>query len=184
MKKRLYVVHTSALPKDCELRVAPTGTAGTIRLDGLQPSATNSAINNKKNQRDGGKTAQLQLSNSVDENSSLDRSTEGHNKANDGQALAAQDFAASLDDGGYPSLTLTGDFIAPITPHLLATREGKVNRSGKTAAPLVWLRPTCVSDAWFILNLLSAVPFLSRYASCVTEVSLYALFNAAFNNPI
>ena len=33
VKNRLYVVHTSALPEGCELRAAPTGTAGTIRLD-------------------------------------------------------------------------------------------------------------------------------------------------------
>ena len=38
VKRRMYVVHTSALPEDCELRVAPTGTAGTIRLDQLQKS--------------------------------------------------------------------------------------------------------------------------------------------------
>lgn len=35
VKKRMYIVHTSALPVGCELKVAPTGTAGTIRLDGL-----------------------------------------------------------------------------------------------------------------------------------------------------
>jgi hypothetical protein len=35
VKLRLYVVHTSALPPECGLRVAPTGTAGTIRLDDL-----------------------------------------------------------------------------------------------------------------------------------------------------
>ena len=33
VKDRLYVVHTSALPENCELKVAPTGTKGTIRLD-------------------------------------------------------------------------------------------------------------------------------------------------------
>lgn len=29
----MYIVHTAALPKDCPLKVAPTGTKGTIRLD-------------------------------------------------------------------------------------------------------------------------------------------------------
>jgi hypothetical protein len=33
IKARMYIVHTAALPKDCPLRVAPTGTKGTIRLD-------------------------------------------------------------------------------------------------------------------------------------------------------
>ena len=38
VKDRLFVVHTQALPEGCELRVAPTGTAGTFRLDELGPS--------------------------------------------------------------------------------------------------------------------------------------------------
>jgi hypothetical protein len=33
VKARMYIVHTAALPKDCPLKVAPTGTKGTIRLD-------------------------------------------------------------------------------------------------------------------------------------------------------
>lgn len=33
IQKHLYVVHTSALPDDCKLKIAPTGTEGTIRLD-------------------------------------------------------------------------------------------------------------------------------------------------------
>ena len=33
VKERLYVVHTSALPKGTSLKIAPTGTEGTIRLD-------------------------------------------------------------------------------------------------------------------------------------------------------
>merc|ERR1711933_637891 len=33
IKDNLYVVHTAQLPEGCGLRVAPTGTAGTIRLD-------------------------------------------------------------------------------------------------------------------------------------------------------
>ena len=44
VKKRLYVVHTSALPEGCELRVAPTGTEGTIRLDQIRRSSSNANI--------------------------------------------------------------------------------------------------------------------------------------------
>ena len=41
VKSHLFVVHTSNLPEDCTLRMAPTGTAGTIRLDSStsRPSA-------------------------------------------------------------------------------------------------------------------------------------------------
>ena len=120
VKKRLYVVHTSALPKECELRVAPTGTTDTIRLDGLQPTLNGTT-------------------------SVTSRSTENN----------AEEFVKSLDDGGYPNLTVSGDFVAPI-PSQTAMTSGR----GKVP-PLVFSRPTCVSDAWFILNLLSAVPFLS-----------------------
>jgi hypothetical protein len=48
--------------------------------------------------------------------------------------------------------------------------------------PLVFLRPTCVSDAWFILNLLSNVPFLSSlsYANTmeVLEIAQVDMFCA------
>ena len=33
VKERMYIVHTTAPPKNCPLKVAPTGTNGTIRLD-------------------------------------------------------------------------------------------------------------------------------------------------------
>ena len=119
VKKRLYVVHTSALPKECELRVAPIGTTDTIRLDGLQQSqpAVNGATRNT--------------------------------------VFSGEEFVKSLDDGGYPNLSISGDFVAPI-PAQNAMTSGR-----KKVPPLVLSRPTCVSDAWFILNLLSAVPFLS-----------------------
>jgi hypothetical protein len=113
VKKRLFVVHTSALPKECELRVAPIGTTDTIRLDGPQQDQT--AVN----------------------------------------GAGGEQFVRSLDDGGYPSLSICGDFIAPIPP------QNAMASGRKKVPPLVLSRPTCVSDAWFILNLLSAVPFLS-----------------------
>lgn len=120
VKKRLYVVHTSALPKECELRVAPIGTTDTIRLDGVQQNqpAVNGAAGNTV-------------------------------------IGGGEEFVKSLDDGGYPNLTISGDFVAPIPP------QNAMTSGRKKVPPLVLSRPTCVSDAWFILNLLSAVPFLS-----------------------
>jgi hypothetical protein len=41
-------------------------------------------------------------------------------------------------------------------------RQNSVFNGGIHSAPLVSLRPASSTDAWFILNLLSAVPFLSR----------------------
>jgi hypothetical protein len=66
----------------------------------------------------------------------------------------------SLQDGGYPNLTVLGNYDAGIARTLAKQFTGK---DGKPeVAPLVFLRPVCISDAWFILYLLSAVPFLSR----------------------
>jgi hypothetical protein len=119
VKKRLYVVHTSALPPDCGLRVAPTGTAGTIRLD---------------------------------TRSRRDRSCSVPGKELAG--LYGID-PESLDDGGNRSLSSVGDYFSPNLDDL-------AERSIATKVPpLVYLRPTSISDAWFMLNLLSNVPFFS-----------------------
>jgi hypothetical protein len=42
-------------------------------------------------------------------------------------------------------------------------RANSLMAGGDSSMPLVSLRPASSTDAWFILNLLSAVPFLTRY---------------------
>ena len=121
IRDRLYVVHTAAIPPDCGLKVAPTGTEGTIRLDSAYGPSRSvlSAL---------GKAPAI--------------GTPGKNLRKQANVGAGNDRNTSS---------------APSTQRLntLRSRRTKV-------APLVFLRPTDVSDAWFILNLLSAVPFLSR----------------------
>jgi glyoxylase-like metal-dependent hydrolase (beta-lactamase superfamily II) len=144
VKKRLYVVHTSALPEGCELRVAPTGTAGTIRLDQSQLPNT-----------------QLRVSRSGRDNTSE-------------TGLAADEFTWSgqneyntvTEDHGSALLTSfsSGESSGPRAGKGRA-RATSVFAARGVAPPLVSLRPASSTDAWFILNLLSAVPFLSRYAS-------------------
>ena len=114
VKRRLFVVHTAELPKDCELRVAPTGTKGTIRLDGF-------------NSQDNINGSSHPISNMI----SISTMFESQHSHTDNTCLDS-----------YRSSSL-----------LLSTvkEPSSVN-----------LRPTCVSDAWFILNLLSVVPFFSR----------------------
>jgi hypothetical protein len=68
--------------------------------------------------------------------------------------------AESLDDGGHPSLSVLGGYRSPSLAEL--SQLSGFGPDDKRIPPLVFLRPTCVSDAWFILNLLSAVPFFSR----------------------
>lgn len=94
VKDRLFVVHTSALPKDCDLRVAPTGTAGTLRLD-----------DNLK------------------------------------RISGLANISASLN----PWKTI----------------DGEPTHRRDSEMPLVIQRPSCVSDAWFMLNLISNIPFIA-----------------------
>ncbi len=123
VKERLYVVHTAAIPADCGLRVAPTGTVGTIRLD----SAVHDRIQNKLD---------------------LDMFLE---------QIEVREI--SLQNGTNPKLAPLRDNDTS-NPHSLLHRFDGEKGPGNVV-PLVFLRPTDVSDAWFILNLLSAVPFLS-----------------------
>ncbi len=145
VKARLYVVHTSALPPGCELRVAPTGTAGTIRLD------------------------QLTSKNHVGRNAT-DSSFVGHS------ALPSAHMNRSSIGSIQEMEENEGDFFEALPPTLseynsvnkysLSSKNfgGQIKLGGMIGnqPPLVALRPTSSTDAWFILNLLSAVPFMSR----------------------
>jgi glyoxylase-like metal-dependent hydrolase (beta-lactamase superfamily II) len=140
VKDRLYVVHTQALPPDCELRVAPTGTAGTIRLDVENP------ITNKMTRR---------------------------NTIN--SSLPISEKVAYEDELGFQSMWTSSEYDSYIdvnvvkTPQTRAAPRSSINSlmSRGQSPPPVALRPTSSTDAWFTLNLLSAVPFLSglSYAS-------------------
>lgn len=140
VRDRLYVVHTAAIPADSGLRVAPVGTAGTLRLD----------ESGSLQHQDG---ARLYLA-----------------------GISAQD----LQDGTGKSLTMLGDFYGTSGKRL---RKNSCNQNGELdVPPLVFTRPTDVSDAWFILNLLSAVPFLASlsYAHTmeVLEIANVEVFRA------
>lgn len=148
VKRRLYVVHTSALPPDCELRVAPTGTAGTIRLDQSQESnhgSDSSAVSKKPRhcsifnlQND--TMVPSQWSSAVNEYGAIDEGDEG----------IPNDLFTSLRGFGIQNLPKSRPRTDSIASH------------HARAPPLVSLRPSSSTDAWFILNLLSAVPFLTR----------------------
>lgn len=139
VKERLYVVHTSALPENCGLRVAPTGTAGTIRLDNIRRS---SILPSDTRQR---KRPSIFESN--------------HNPNTVVPLSTVKDVL--LDDvDEYAESELFTPSAHIIYAHLRA--EGAATQPKRSDPPPVSLRPTSSSDAWFILNLLSAVPFLSR----------------------
>jgi hypothetical protein len=137
VRDRLYIVHTAAIPSDCGLRVAPTGTAGTLRLD-------------KSRLVDGNPEMSIPIT------------------------------VESLRDGAGSSLSLVGAF-NPVSTKLLS-KEFMGEKGGLEVPSLVFTRPTDVSDAWFILNLLSAVPFMASlsYARTmeVLEIASVELFCA------
>lgn len=159
VKKRLYVVHTSTIPEDCDLRVAPTGTAGTLRLDQFQ--------------RGGGPGAGIATSTWMERSIRKQRNTRDAYSISleDDEVLpspwssASNEYAAITEEGAAQEAANGNGSFA----HATSSGGGKktAHRSsltgiGSSNVPLVSLRPASSTDAWFILNLLSAVPFLSR----------------------
>jgi glyoxylase-like metal-dependent hydrolase (beta-lactamase superfamily II) len=159
VRDRLYVVHTSQLPPDCGLRVAPTGTAGTIRLDELDGNAMNHQRFHMPDRRSSGSLGNARRSSvaSIPEGSlgnarrsSVASIPEGEDYSDDDSLIhSATLFNYSEYDNNF---NFDNSFS---TLALQGTTKKLAN------APPVALRPTSSTDAWFILNLLSAVPFLS-----------------------
>lgn len=162
VKRRMYVVHTSTLPEDCELRVAPTGTAGTIRLD--QVLKTTASMEQKYLQKRAGTRDSVSISleddgifpspwsSASNEYEPISEDIMADGNSSDPRMMASSFAHLSLTPGGKSSSK------AARSNSLLGTDN---------APPLVSLRPASSTDAWFILNLLSAVPFLTSlsYAS-------------------
>lgn len=169
VKRRMYVVHTSALPEDCELRVAPTGTAGTIRLDQLQKSRGRGMADRGMSHRNWGNAAESSSA-SLEDDTDASNAWAGSNSEYDSfdethtlPAASDNDFSSS-----FANLTVSA---AP-TGSISSNKKSRANSmfsadSMVSSIPLVSLRPASSTDAWFILNLLSAVPFMSSlsYAS-------------------
>jgi hypothetical protein len=148
VKKRLYVVHTSALPPDCELRVAPTGTAGTIRLDQIQASNHGSESSLvSKNTRHG---SVYNLEDDTMFSSPWSSAANEYEAIVEGNEGIPNDLSTSFANLGIKNTPKSRPRSASIANH------------HAQAPPLVSLRPASSTDAWYILNLLSAVPFLTR----------------------
>ena len=148
VKSRLYVVHTSGLPDDCDLRIAPTGVQDTIRLD--------------RPQKAGGPDGRGLLSRIAS-----DDSTAFHS----GWSTVGNEYEPISEDAVSVDSTDSARMASSFT-HASMSSSKKATRSNSllgtdSSPPLVSLRPASSTDAWFILNLLSAVPFLTSlsYAS-------------------
>mmetsp|Transcript_27340 Transcript_27340/g.40357 ORF Transcript_27340/g.40357 Transcript_27340/m.40357 type:complete len:1417 (-) Transcript_27340:50-4300(-) len=161
VKRKLYVVHTSALPDDCDLRVAPTGTAGTIRLDQGQnanPQVNGNYMYMNKNKMN--KRSSISIEDDLFPSPWSSASNEYETSINEdepssgGMMDSSFNFAAGMRTGRKQNRSNS----------LLV--EQNMDDTGNLP-PLVSLRAASSTDAWFILNLLSAVPFLTSlsYAS-------------------
>lgn len=143
VKKRLFVVHTAALPPDCELKVAPTGTKGTIRLDQMD------ALFASERAQSTGNNASFTFG--EDE---YDNTWNGPNEyvSDERTPMMRQNFIGSfIERERAPTQTRKDERSSMFS-----------SPSMRGSTPLVALRPASSTDAWFILNLLSAVPFVSR----------------------
>lgn len=158
VKKRLYVVHTSALPEGCELRVAPTGTANTIRLD--QHKADFNASGVVRQSRDDSSSLTLQEDEFV-WNGHSEYETISEEAVAETDAVEGEGRRSSSD-----SRMMASSFAhIAVSQKKTGKRQSRANsvfQGEAPSPPLVSLRPASSTDAWFILNLLSAVPFLSR----------------------
>lgn len=164
VKKRLYVVHTSALPEGCELRVAPTGTAGTIRLDQIR---RNSSSSGPLSSLGGGS---LKKRPSIFESNS-----------SSGTSFMKLGESALLEEVDEYSESELFNPTPNAYAHLLGEGAAASARHKQhNEPPPVSLRPTSSSDAWFTLNLLSAVPFLSNLSYTSTMEVLETARVAAY----
>jgi len=162
VKKRMYVVHTSALPEGCELRVAPTGTAGTIRLDQLQKSRgrmTN--IDTGMSHRNW---------NNADTTPAIEEEPDNLYSELADSEYDSFSNVTNTDLPSVPAASAGNDFPTSFAKLGLAppgnSKKSRANSMFSSASlvasiQLVSLRPASSTDAWFILNLLSSVPFLS-----------------------
>lgn len=159
IKKRMYIVHTSNLPEGCELRVAPTGTAGTIRLDQMDKSKA-MLENYGDSTTDASDNSAEEMFQWHDANNEYDhRDSQSASSSPDDDLLMATSFANLAYDSNEKDKISNDGIVNSLTNSGANFLENKL--------PLVSLRPASSSDAWFTLNLLSAVPFLSSlsYAS-------------------
>lgn len=142
VKKRMYVVHSSTIPEEFGLRKAPTGTAGTLRLDELQKVGSDM-------DRSGRNSTYVA-------NHKLNISHEDDEGDSSWDSAGSEYERRSRDRSN--SLTSSSHEVSLVRNSMVVSNSNKAS-----SVPLVSLRPTSNTDSWYILNLLQAVPFLTRY---------------------
>lgn len=144
VKKRMYVVHSSNIPEEFDLRKAPTGTAGTLRLDEFK--------------KGGGEMERCGVSTYINANSTVNRNN-SIIRFEDDEVNSPWESPGSeyVDSEGTQDMN---DSIT-ISDAEAMGRSSIVIPGRKSLIPLVSMRPTSNTDSWYMLNLLQAVPFLT-----------------------
>jgi hypothetical protein len=163
VKKRMYVVHTSNIPKEFDLRVAPTGTAGTLRLDQFQRGRSGAMARvGVSTWMDRGVkkpiTTRDAYSISLEDDDPM--SSPWGSSSNEYVSVTETEAGTGLTDSYQDQRHMETSFTQQTGR--MATGRSSIVAARESTIPLVSLRPSSSTDAWFILNLLSAVPFLSR----------------------
>jgi hypothetical protein len=148
VKKRMYVVHSSTIPEEFDLQKAPTGTAGTLRLDELP--------------KEGNEMARCGVS--VLMNSNANRDKNSLVRFHEAKTISKPWDSASreyLDNEISDSDDNIDSRLNAIQKKESIGRSSIVMTGRKSLLPLVSMRPTSNTDSWYMLNLLQAVPFLT-----------------------
>jgi hypothetical protein len=149
IKKHMYIVHAAKIPDEFDLRKAPTGTAGTLRLDVLP--------------KGGSDIARCGVSTWVNSNANK-------NKANNLVRFEDDDVLENRSSEYIDSEAMHDSIDSIETESNTLSKKERMGRSSivmtgrKSKIPLVSLRPSSNTDSWYMLNLLQAVPFITRYA--------------------
>ncbi|GMI47113.1 hypothetical protein TrCOL_g5289 [Triparma columacea] len=200
VKERLYVVHTSNLPKESTLRMAPTGTAGTIRLDGKKqvskPSSREVTDDTNYAKSRAGLPRITERRNSLKKNDSMYQYTPTDSR-NSSKRSQFQRSASAADVLGQTDIVMETSNPPPLftdvtsrlrklpgitftSPNFVSISDttGRIDLDRSTPSPPpsssppptpgLSLRPTSSTDAWFMLNLLSSVPFIQDLPFCST----------------
>jgi len=158
VKARMYVVHTSNLPEDSTLRVAPTGTAGTVRISETVPGYVlpqNKALTPNP-------TPEQRRSSLLPADSILQPVSRSSIAANASSVYSPHGaFASMMDLEGRRA-------------QLTRSETKGINAERTSNSSTLSLRETSSSDSWFMLSLLYNLPFVSdlAYASVMELLEL------------
>lgn len=172
IKKRMYIVHAAKIPDEFDLQKAPTGTAGTLRLDELP--------------KGGNDMTRCGVSTWVNSNANSNRANPASVRFESEETVPPSWETASCEYLDSEAVNESIESSSNAMPkNRMVNRSSIVMTGRKLAIPLVSMRPSSNTDSWYMLNLLQAVPFITSlpYVSTM-EVLETARVEAVCKNEI